>query len=320
MILQFAYTNFFNPPILFFFLGMIATFLKVDLNIPNPLPKFIALYLLIAIGFEGGVQLSMAGLNFYTLVILVACIGSSIIVSLYSFFILRYGVDTYNAAAIAASYGSVSAVTFITATTLLKAISIPFSGTMVAALALMESPAIIVGLYLVQKYAAENNGEQNSMLREAFLNNSVFLLLGSMLIGFIAEPSTRITLQPFLHDIFKGMLCLFLLDMGLLTARRMADIKKNGIFLCSFALLMPLVNACVAIIIGSCINLHHGDLLLFTVLSASASYIAVPAALRMAIPQANPSLYLSMALGITFPFNILIGLPLYLHLITFLKG
>ncbi|MGE0207050.1 MAG: sodium-dependent bicarbonate transport family permease, partial [Candidatus Babeliales bacterium] len=137
---------------------------------------------------------------------------------------------------------------------------------------------------------------------------------------FIAEPSTRITLQPFLHDIFKGMLCLFLLDMGLLTARRMADIKKNGIFLCSFALLMPLVNACVAIIIGSCINLHHGDLLLFTVLSASASYIAVPAALRMAIPQANPSLYLSMALGITFPFNILIGLPLYLHLITFLKG
>lgn len=322
MFLTTAYTNFFNPPILFFFLGMIATFLKVDLNIPNPLPKFISLYLLIAIGFEGGTQLSMIGLDWYILLTLFACICSTIIVSFYTFYILRYGIDVYNAAAICGSYGSVSAVTFITGTTLLKAISIPFSGSMVAALALMESPAIIIALYLAQKYSNqhEKNIETSSILREAFLNSSVFLLFGSLLIGFIAEPSTRVTLQPFLHDIFKGMLCLFMLDMGLLAARRMSDIKKYGLFLCTFAILIPLLNACIAIVIGSAINLTIGDLFLFTVLSASASYIAVPAAIRLAIPQANASLYISMALGITFPFNILIGLPSYLYAIKYIKG
>jgi hypothetical protein len=321
MFFELAYTNFFNPPILFFFLGMIATFLKVDLNIPNPLPKFIALYLLIAIGFEGGAQLSMVGLDNYTFVTLLACITSAVIVSIYSFFILRTKLDVYNAAAISASYGSVSAVTFITATNLLKTISVPFSGTMVAALALMESPAIIVSLLLVQWFVQEaKNSEHNSILREAFLNSSVFLLFGSLLIGFVSEPSTRLALKPFLHDIFKGMLCLFLLDMGLLAARRMSEIYQKGIFLVNFALGMPLLNACFALCIGSLINFSIGDLFLFTVLSASASYIAVPAAMRLAIPQANPSLYISMALGITFPFNILIGLPLYLQIIKYIKG
>jgi len=322
MMLELALTNFVSPPILFFFLGMCASFLDVDLNIPNPLPKFLSLYLLLVIGFEGGVELYNAGLGIATLIPLVACVLTAIIIPLCSFFVLRTRLNEYDASVIAATYGSVSAVTFITATTLLQALNIPFGGYMVAALALMESPAIIVGLYLVQRYAAnvEDRYEGTSLMREAFLNSSVFLILGSLVIGFVSGNEGALALKPFTHDIFKGMLSFFMLDMGLLAAKRMQDIKKTGVFLFLFALIAPVINGLLGIAIGYCIGLGVGDMLLLTVLCASASYIAVPAAMRLAVPEANPSLYIPMALGITFPLNILIGLPVYLQIIQYIKG
>lgn len=321
MIMKLALTNFASPPILFFFLGMCASFLKVDLNIPNPLPKFLSLYLLLVIGFEGGVQLHSAGVSIATLIPLIACVITAIVIPLYSFFILRTRLNEYDAAAIAATYGSVSAVTFITATTLLQTLNISFSGHMVAALALMESPAIIVGLYLVQRFtSAEDRYEGTSVMREAFLNSSVFLILGSLLIGFLTGHEGELALKPFTHDIFKGMLSLFLLDMGILAAKRMHDIKKTGPFLFGFALIAPFVNGMLGLVIGYAIGLGAGDMLLLTVLCASASYIAVPAAMRLAVPEANPSLYIPMALGITFPLNVLIGLPIYLQIIKLIKG
>lgn len=322
MIMKLALTNFASPPILFFFLGMCASFLEVDLKVPNPLTKFLSLYLLLVIGFEGGVQLSIAGVGLATLIPLIACIVTTVIISLFSFFVLRTRLNDYDAAAIGATYGSVSAVTFITATTLLQSLNISFGGYMVAALALMESPAIIVGLYLVQRYAAnaEDRYEGTSVMREAFLNSSVFLILGSLLIGFITGSDGSIALKPFTHDIFKGMLSFFMLDMGLLAAKRMHDIRKTGIFLFLFALIAPFINGLFGMVIGYFIGLSTGDMLLLTILCASASYIAVPAAMRLAVPEANPSLYIPMAIGITFPLNILVGLPVYLQIIQLIKG
>ncbi len=322
MVIKLALTNFLSPPILFFFLGMYASFLEVDLNVPNPFPKFLSVYFLLVIGFEGGVQLHSAGVNFVTLIPLIACIITAVIIPFYSFFVLRTRLNNYDAAVIGATYGSVSAVTFITATTLLQSLNISFGGHMVAALALMESPAIIVGLYLVQRYAenSEDRYEDTSFMREAFLNSSVFLILGSLLIGFISGSKGALALRPFTHDIFKGMLSIFMLDMGLLAARRMHDIKKTGIFLFLFALIVPFINGLFGMAIGYFIGLGVGDMLLLTVLCASASYIAVPAAMRLAVPEANPSLYIPMALGITFPLNILVGLPVYLQIIQLIKG
>jgi len=313
--------NMLNPPILFFFLGLLATALKVDLKIPHPIPKFLSLYLLIAIGFSGGVELQTAGISLSTMVPLIAAIISATIVPFYTYYILRKKLNVYDSAAIAATYGSVSAVTFITAVSFLQNLSVPFGGHMVAALALMESPAIIVGLMLVKLYGGQNeSSHQTSLFREAFLNSSVFILLGSVFIGFISGDPGLVMLKPFTVDIFKGMLSFFMVDMGLLAGRRLSDIKKTGFFLIGFAIIIPFINAFVAILISYISGLNVGDTFLLAVLSASASYIAVPAAMRLSVPEANPSYYIPMALGITFPLNIIIGLPVYYYFITFLKG
>ena len=246
----------------------------------------------------------------------------SALVPIYTFFILRLKLDPYNSAAIAATYGSISAVTFITASSFLSQLKIPFDGYMVAALALMESPAIIVGLVLVNLFAYKKgeSSETNwsEVLQEAFLNSSVFLLVGSVLIGLVTGEHGGQVLKPFTQDIFYGVLTFFLLDMGLVAARRIKDLQKTGAFLISFAILIPLLNAAIGILIARAISLPPGNALLFTVLCASASYIAVPAAMRMTVPEANPSLYISSALAVTFPFNILIGIPLYQYGISLL--
>jgi hypothetical protein len=311
--------NILNPPVLFFFLGMLAVFVKSDLEIPQPLPKLFSLYLLLAIGFKGGYELEESGINAQIAITLIAAIVMACIVPVYTFFILRLKLDAYNSAAIAATYGSISAVTFITASSFLEKLSIPYGGHMVAALALMESPAIIVGIILVRFFAQQESDEGGfswgKILHESFLNGSVFLLIGSVVIGALTGEKGWEKLQPFTQEIFYGALTFFLLDMGLVAARRIKELRKTGSFLIGFSVFIPVANALIGIVIGKVLGFGEGNTLLFSILCASASYIAVPAAMRMTVPEANPSLYVSMALALTFPFNIIVGIPLYLEII-----
>jgi hypothetical protein len=344
--------NLLNPPVLFFFLGMIAVFTKSDLEIPAPLPKLFSLYLLISIGFKGGHELANSGIDLKIAIALLASVVMACVVPIYTFFILKTKLDSYNAAAIAATYGSISAVTFITASSFLEKLQIPYGGHMVAALALMESPAIVVGIILVKRFAPQPEFESKSspeeqyqyssvatpsvgastsqkvkieqeqsdfswgeVLREAFLNASVFLLIGSLIIGILTGEEGWIKLEPFTQGIFYGALTFFLLDMGLVAAKKIKDLSKTGVFLIGFSVFVPIVNALIGIGIAKVLGFEQGDALLFAVLCASASYIAVPAAMRMTVPEANPSLYVSMALALTFPFNIIVGIPLYLEII-----
>ncbi|MGF1601009.1 MAG: sodium-dependent bicarbonate transport family permease [Thermosynechococcaceae cyanobacterium] len=310
-------SNILNPPILFFFLGMTAVLVKSDLEIPAPIPKLFSLYLLLAIGFKGGVELSKSGVNQEVSLAILAAMLMASIVPVYTYFILKLKLGVYDAAAIAATYGSISAVTFITASAFLDELGIAFDGFMVAALALMESPAIIVGLILVNLFTVDDQREFSwpEVLKEAFLNSSVFLLVGSLIIGVLTGEHGGEVLAPFTQEMFYGVLTFFLLDMGLVAARRIKDLQKTGIFLVAFAILIPILNAGIGIAIAKFIHMPTGDALLFSVLCASASYIAVPAAMRMTVPEANPSLYVSTALAVTFPFNIIIGIPLYLYVI-----
>ncbi|MBE9167342.1 sodium-dependent bicarbonate transport family permease [Pleurocapsales cyanobacterium LEGE 06147] len=312
-------SNILNPPILFFFLGMTAVFVKSDLEIPPPVPKLLSLYLLFAIGFKGGVELVKSGITQEVILTLLAAVLMACFVPIYTFFILRLKLDNYDAAAIAATYGSISAVTFITASAFLNELGIDSDGYMVAALALMESPAIIVGLLLVNLFTVEPGKERDiewsEVLQDAFLNSSVFLLVGSLLIGVLTGEHGWEILEPFTQGLFYGVLTFFLLDMGLVAARRIKDLQKTGVFLISFAILIPILNAGIGLAIAKFISMPQGDALLFAVLCASASYIAVPAAMRLTVPEANPSLYVSTALAVTFPFNIIVGIPLYLYVI-----
>lgn len=311
-------SNLLNPPILFFFLGMIAVALKSDLDMPQPLPRLLSMYLLLSIGFKGGVELRHSAGGSEVALALLAAMGMALVVPLYAFFILRRRMDVNNAAAIAATYGSVSAVTFITASAFLDQLGVKHGGHMVAGMALMESPAIIVGVALARLNHAANGEAHNGwheLLREAIFNGSVLLLIGSLVIGFVTGDEGGKALLPFTDGIFKGMLCLFLLDMGLVSARRIANLRQLGAFPIGFGLLLPLFNAAVALVIARVIGMSAGDALLFTVLCASASYIAVPAAMRLAVPEANPGVYVSMALAITFPFNVALGIPLYMSII-----
>lgn len=307
--------NFLSPPILFFLLGLSATLVRSDLELPSPLPKILSLYLLLAIGFKGGAELAQSGLSTQVALTLGAAILTALIVPVYSFYLLRLKLDAPNAAAIAATYGSVSAVTFITAAAFLDATKTPYSGHMVAAMALMESPAIIIGV-LFARLASRSSGTEATdwghLLRDAFLNGSVFLLLGSLLVGAITgnQPGAA-ALKPFTQHLFPGVLALFLLDMGIVAARRLGDLRRAGLFLAAFAVLIPLANAALGLAASHLLGLAHGDAFLFVILCASASYIAVPVALRVAVPEANPSIYVTMALALTFPFNLLLGLPLY---------
>ena len=309
-------SNILNPPVLFFFLGMLAVFVKSDLEIPAPFPKLLSLYLLLSIGFKGGVELIKSGVTQEVVLTMLAAVLMACFVPIYTFFILKLKLDVYDAAAIAATYGSISAVTFITAGAFLSELGIDYDGYMVAALALMESPAIIVGLILVNLFTADQ-GERDfswsEVLQEAFLNSSVFLLVGSLVIGVLTGEHGWQVLEPFTQGLFYGILTFFLLDMGLVAAKRIKDLQKTGAFLISFAILIPIVNACIGLLIAKFVGMPQGDALLFAVLCASASYIAVPAAMRLTVPEANPSLYVSTALAVTFPFNIIVGIPLYLY-------
>lgn len=317
--------NLLNPPILFFVMGLLAVWFRSDLEIPQPLPKLFSLYLLFSIGYEGGVKLGAGGFSPYVLL----CVGGALFmaaaVPVYTFFVLRSRLATPDAAAIAATYGSVSAVTFLTAAEFLGKIGQPYGGHMVASMALMESPAIVVGLLLARRYATQNSAESrplvwSHLLRESISNASVFMLLGSLLIGVLTGEKAAAGMEPFTKYIFKGMLSFFLLDIGLVAARKMGSLRTSGPFLIGFGLLTPLFNASLGIGLARLIGMTPGDAILFAVLCGSASYIAVPAAMRLALPEANPSLYVSMALAVTFPFNIILGIPLYTLVVKTLWG
>ncbi len=318
MDLELIRSNLMNPPILFFFLGMLAVFLKSDLQIPAPIPKLFSLYLLLCIGFKGGAELSKSGITQEVIVTMGAAILMAVLVPIYLFFILKRKTGVYNAGAIAATYGSVSAVTFITATVFLKSMGVDFGGHMVGALAFMESPAIIIGIVLIRLFSSDDNEKKvhwGEVFREAFISGPVFLILGSLVIGFLSGEEGAAALKPFTTDIFKGMLVFFLLDMGILAAQRLGDLRKAGFFLISFSVLVPLVNAFIGLFVAKYFGFSQGNAFLFVVLSSSASYIAVPAAMRLSVPQANPSLYVPMSLALTFPLNIALGLPFYFHLV-----
>ncbi len=306
--------NLLAGPILFFVFGFIAVALRSDLELPAPLPKILSLFLVIAIGLKGGMELNHGGLTLESLKVLGAAVAFSTLVPLYCFFILRTRCNTWNAAAISATYGSVSAVTFITAISALQGLGIEFHGYMVAAMALMEAPAIVVGVMLVQYFCRED-GHQKQSIRKVFhdavLHGPILLLLGSLTIGRLMSHTSAEKVSPLFEGLFPGVLCLYLFEMGLTAARKLQMLNVFDRFLLGFAVLMPLGNAGLALGVSYALGLSQGDAILLTVLAASASYIAVPAAMQLAVPKADASLYLTMALGITFPFNIAVGIPLY---------
>ncbi len=319
--------NLLHPPVLFFILGMIAMFVKSDLEIPSQVSKFLALYLLFDIGIKGGEELFHSGLSPNMLQILCLCGLISFFTPFICYRILRLKLDIYNAGAIAASYGSISAVNFIASASFLEEHEIAYNGFMVASMALMESPAVIAGLLIIGlalKKQAKKNQESKVGLRkvihEAFFNGSVFLLVGSLVIGYMAGGVGESELKPFVADIFKGVLCFYMLDMGIIAGQKIQDFKGNIFFLGSFALFYPVVAGTLAIFVAHAVGLSIGNALLFTTLVSSSSFIAVPAAMRIAVPQANMSLLLPMTLGITFVFNIIFGAPLYLSMINYVWG
>lgn len=305
-----------SPPVLFFFLGMFATLVRSNLAVPEPVTKLLSLYLLWAIGFQGGVKLVQGGLTTEALTALGIAVGLACVTPVVVFYLLRRWVAAPDAAAIAAAYGSISAVTFVTATTVLGARGIEYGGHMVAAMALMESPAIVIAVVLLSRAggrgADASRPSWGRLLHEALLNGPVLLLIGSMLIGMISGDRGYAAFKPLCTDLFSGVLVFFLLDLGLIAARRLGDLRKAGMRLVAFGLLAPPVMAAVALGAAWALGVRAGDGVLLMTLAASASYIAVPAAMQMAIPKANPGLFIPLALAVTFPFNVGAGIPLYI--------
>jgi hypothetical protein len=309
--------NLTNPALLFFVLGIIAVKLKSDLEIPPSTSKFISLYLLFSIGFKGGQELAHS--HFSTEIVWTVLFGIllAFAIPFYTFFILKRKLSVANAGAIAASYGSVSAVTFVTGIAFLESHKLSSDGHMVAVMALMEAPAIIVGVVLIRLFGngVKTSTKISSLIGHSFTNGSVLLILGSLIIGLIANEKAAEGIKPFTNDLFKGFLAIFLLDMGIISGRKLNDFFKNGWFTALFAILIPLINGCIVAYTSQFITPEIGNRFVLAILAASASYIAVPAAMKIAVPDANPSIYLPMALAVTFPFNITIGMPIYLSII-----
>jgi uncharacterized protein len=306
-------SNLTNPTLLFFVLGILATMVKSDLEIPKGSVKFISLYLLFAIGFKGGQELAHHEFTAEIIYSIIFGLAIASLIPLYAFFILKKKISISDAAAVAAAYGSVSAVTFVSAVSFLELQKIEFGGHMVAVMAFMESPAIIVGVILLRLYNKESAEKSSlrSTIHHSFTNGSVLLILGSLLIGLIADTKQAEGIRPFTTDIFKGFLAIFLLEMGMVTARRFASFRQYGLFLSVFALIIPAVNGTIVAYVSSMVTSDPGNRFIFAILAASASYIAVPAAMKIAAPKADPGLYIPMALGLTFPFNITVGFPIY---------
>lgn len=317
MNLDLLISNVTNPAFLFFILGIVAVKLKSDLEIPPNSSKFISLYLLFSIGFKGGQELSHETFTMEIAWSMLFGVLLSLLIPVYTFFILKRKLSVYDAGAIAAAYGSVSAVTFVTAVSYLETQKLALHGHMVAIMALMESPAIIAGLILMSLFNKEetNPVKPFSIVKHSFTNGSVLLILGSLIIGLLANAKQAEGIKPFTNDIFKGFLAIFLLDMGIVSGRKLNSFTNQGLFPLIFAAVIPLINGSVVAWISVYVTEDLSNRFMFAVLAASASYIAVPAAMKIAVPKANPGLFLPMALAITFPLNITIGMPLYLSIV-----
>jgi len=321
-----------DPAILFFVLGLAAGFLRSNLAIPPDVSRFLSLYLMMALGLKGGFALAAVDLAPDVVISPGCAIALALVIPVASYFVLRRVVGAYDAVAIAATHGSVSAVTFITAVQYLEMHGVPYGGHMAAALALMESPAIVIAMVTANFLrmrasadgaagrAAASAGFDKSnapglhigrVLAESLTDGAPLLLLGSMLVGWLSGESGRVAMQPFSGDLFKGMLAFFLLDMGLLSARNVGQLRGRSPGLLAYAGVAPPLHGALALCVAYAVGMSVGNAALLTVLAASASYIAVPAMLCHALPEANAALYSGLSLGLTFPFNILVGIPLY---------
>jgi hypothetical protein len=312
-------STFLDPAVLFFVFGMFAGAVKSNLEIPQPIARFLSLYLLMALGLKGGFALNRSGFTAEIATELFLAVLLASVIPLIGYWILRMRLNNRDAAAIAATYGSVSAVTFITATQALDQAGISFGGHMAAAMALMESPAIILAIILANKVRSSEgdspvSARMSGILRESFTDGAQLLLLGSMIVGLIIGEAGEKLMAPFSIDLFKGMLAFFLLDMGLMAAKNFSGLKGKPLITPIYAVVAPLVHAAIALGLSMLLGLPQGDSILLMVLAASASYIAVPAVLRHALPEVNPALYMGMSLGITFPFNVILGIPLYIQI------
>ncbi|MBR7801565.1 sodium-dependent bicarbonate transport family permease [Undibacterium fentianense] len=327
--------SFTDPVILFFLFGLFAGACRSNLEIPPAISRFLSLYLLMALGLKGGFAIAKTGMTNQVILSLACAIGLAIIIPLLAYQVLRLFISSFDAAAVAATYGSVSAVTFITATQVLEQRHIDFGGYMAAAMALMESPAMIIAIFFAnrqrQKLTANRNLSATSshtdsphsiskLLHESLTDGAQLLLIGSLLIGIISGATGEAIMRPFSVDLFKGLLAFFLLDMGLLAARNLSGLRQQSPWILVFAVVAPLCHAAIALSLAWVCQVSLGDAILLMVLASSASYIAVPAVIRYAIPEANPSLYIGMSLGLTFPLNLLCGIPLYISIASQLYG
>jgi hypothetical protein len=309
----------FEPVILFFVLGLCAKLLRSDLKIPVVFYESLSIFLLLAIGLKGGIALAR-----YPLLDLAGSIVVVVVVAmlipLVSFVFLHWhgGLSRPDAASIAAHYGSVSVVTFAVAVAFLDRLGEPSEGYMVAYLVLLEFPALMLGVVLARR--GSGSAPWGRLLHEVFAGKSIVLLVGGMMIGWVAGADGIKPLDLLFVDLFKGVLAFFLLEMGLVVASRFADLRRAGACLIAFAVIMPMSAGLLGVVTANLINLSVGGAALLATLYASASYIAAPAAMRVAVPEANPALSIGAALGITFPFNIMIGIPLYYWLAVRLQG
>ena len=322
-IVDLAATNLLSPIILSFALGIAAALARSDLNIPEAVAKGMSIYLLFAIGFKGGVSVADHGIDATLASSLLAGIVLSAVLPLIAFVLLQVmgNLSRLDAAAVAAHYGSISIVTFVAATSVLESSGIASEGYMVAVAATMEAPAILSALWLITRGGGDNRRMDGALLREIMLNGSIVLLVGSFAIGWITSADGLAKIESFIVSPFQGVLCLFLLDMGLVAGRGLREgqaVLRPGII--AFGVVMPIVGATIGLATGLLLGISSGGVALFMVLSASASYIAVPAAMRVAVPEANPSIYLTLSLGVTFPFNLTLGIPIYLSIASALTG
>ncbi len=325
--LDLAIANLLSPMVLFFALGLAASLARSDLSVPEAVAKLLALYLMMAIGFKGGAAVAKSGVDLQLVGVMLAGMALSAVIPLIGFALLRATtrLSIVDSAAVAAHYGSISIVTFVAATQSLVTLGISYEGYLVAVAAVMETPAILTALMLARKGRAQGHGQHeqgaSALIREIGLNGSVVMLVGSFLIGWITGESGMKAVAPFVNDLFFGMICLFLLDMGLIAGRGMRDgLKALSWPAIAFGLYMPLISAALAGLFGLVLGLSIGGTALLITLAASASYIAVPAAMRLALPEAKPSIYLTLSLGVTFPFNLTLGIPLYVWLASLVKG
>ena len=308
--------NLFSPPILFFALGIIVSLLKVEVGFPKQVSKAITLYLILAIGYKGGLSfLSGTMLTPQVATLFLLAIGFGLLQPLIGFALLKRtsSLSTPDLASIAAHYGSISLVTFVTALSFLNAKGIPFDDYMISLLAIMEAPAIMAGLYLAKKYQ-EGKTVQTIDYKKVIYNDTILLLLGSFVVGAVCGDAGKSIMEPVLITPFQGILAFFLLDMGLKVGVEARQVSVLNFPLIAFGIYMPLIGAAVALLTSVLLGLSLGTGMLLITLFASASYIAVPAAMRLALPEASPALSLPMALAITFPFNILVGIPIYFQL------